>query len=228
MDFTTRNVNAIVQARKNFQEKLTQDLEASSQRKAENSAKEEKTGFLKRPEPEAVASAPADDLASLRTTIPAGPSTGSTPIKALHVPLDQFDAPNNELMAAAQAIKDIESSGGNYQARGPVVKSGMYTGQRAMGAYQVMPGNLPQWSKSALGREVTEEEFLSDMGIQDSIFLDQFTKSYKKHGNFNDAASIWFTGETVEKGRGRTDGQMTSEDYLKGFTGKFNRYLNEV
>jgi hypothetical protein len=132
--------------------------------------------------------------------------------------------PMEELAAVAQAIKDIESSGGNYQARGPVVETGMYAGERAMGAYQIMPGNLPQWSREALGREVSEEEFMSSPEIQDAIFLHQMKNSYERHGTWEDAASIWFTGQPVANSSGRSDGYMEAPEYIQRFSTALNRY----
>jgi hypothetical protein len=49
--------------------------------------------------------------------------------------------------AYQQAIKDIESSGGNYGLTGPVTRSG----DRAYGAYQVMGANVPEWTRKHYG-----------------------------------------------------------------------------
>lgn len=235
MNFTQTGVSRVVEARQKFQQKLAQDM-AESQRKAQveiTPVVEKKAGFLSKP-----SNVPTEEKTSLGTILPAsanpatgnsgGSSGGGGVVKALHTDLGSFEAPANELTAAAQAIKDIESGGGNYTIRGPVVAKGRYAGERAMGAYQIMPGNLPQWSKEALGRQVSEEEFLASPKIQDEIFLDQFTKSYKKHGNFADAASIWFTGQPVAKSGGRDDGYTSSNTYISKFTSGYNRYLNAV
>lgn len=101
----------------------------------------------------------------------------------------------------------------------------MYAGERAMGAYQVMPGNLPQWSKEALGREVTEEEFMESREIQDRIFLHQAMKSLRKNGNVDDIASIWFTGQPVSKMWNVSDGSITAPDYLMKFRKFYNSNL---
>jgi hypothetical protein len=143
----------------------------------------------------------------------------------LHIDLSNFEAPENELRALAQAIKDIESSGGDYTIRGPEMTRGAYRGQRAMGAYQVMPGNLPQWSMQALGREVTEEEFMSSPEIQDTIFFDQMVRNYRRHGSWEDAASVWFTGRPVQEGSRRSDGYITGSQYVQRFQTRFNQYL---
>ena len=137
--------------------------------------------------------------------------------RGLAINPEEYSIGDVDMGAVAQAIKDIESGGGNYSARGPKVKKGMYAGERAMGAYQVMPGNLPQWSKEALGREVTEEEFMASPEIQDRIFLHQAMKSLRKNGNVDDIAAIWFTGQPVSKMGNVSDGSTTAPDYLMKF-----------
>jgi hypothetical protein len=87
-----------------------------------------------------------------------------------------------------------------------------------MGAYQVMPGNLPQWSKAALGRVVSEEEFMASKTIQDTIFLDQMVKYIDKYGTAEDAASVWFTGQPVSRSKGLSDGYKKAEDYVSDFS----------
>jgi LysM repeat protein len=102
---------------------------------------------------------------------------------------DSFSSAGNASVSKlANAIKQVESSG-NYQARGPVVTSGQYKGERALGAYQIMPGNLPSWSKEALGRVVSEQEFLSSPKIQDQIAQSRFSKLLETYSP-QDAASI--------------------------------------
>jgi hypothetical protein len=122
------------------------------------------------------------------------------------------------------AMGMVESSN-NYNAVGPMVKKGMYAGERALGRYQMMPGNLPQWSKQALGRTVTSNEFLRSPEIQDAIFDYKFAQAAQKHGSFEDAASVWHSGRplAVAAAAGATDGYMATRDYVKkavGFLGQ--------
>lgn len=122
-----------------------------------------------------------------------------------------------DLGTAMQKIKAVESSG-NYQARGPIVTSGQYAGERALGAYQVMPGNLPQWSREALGRQVSEQEFLNNPQIQDQIVAHQFAKNYQKYGNWDDAASVWFTGRPIARAGNASDVTGTTvQEYINRF-----------
>lgn len=128
--------------------------------------------------------------------------------------------------ALIQSIKDIESSGGDYSARGPVIKSGKYKDQRAMGAYQVMPGNLEEWSKDAFGKVVTEEQFMNSPEMQDALFLHRMEKAKQKYGTIEDAVSVWFTGQPVAKSGEKSDGYMTGSEYLTKFQNGYTRYSN--
>jgi len=133
---------------------------------------------------------------------------------------------SSPLANAMQAIANLESRGsGGYSAKGPMVKSGMYKGERALGRYQVMPGNLPQWSKEALNRNVSPEEFLNNPEIQDVIVAVQFLKNMEKFGNWDDAASVWFTGRPVKTGGKARDSLGTSGNE---YVDKFNKELRNI
>lgn len=114
------------------------------------------------------------------------------------------------------AIASIESAGsGDYGAVGPTnPKLG-----RALGRYQVMEANIGPWSKEALGREVTPQEFLENPKIQDAIFDHKFGSYVQKYGNPQDAASAWFTGQPLSVGANRRDVLGTSgNQYVDKFT----------
>ena len=118
----------------------------------------------------------------------------------------------------AAAMRQLES-GGNYSAKGPVVKKGSYAGDRAYGAYQVMGNNIPSWTKEALGQSLTKEQFLASRDAQDKVFEYKFGQSARKHGNYSDAASIWHSGRTLKKATaaGANDGYMQTKDYVSKF-----------
>lgn len=116
------------------------------------------------------------------------------------------------------AIKSIESSGGNYGLLGPVTNSG----DRAYGAYQVMGANIPEWTKKHLGQSMTPEEFLANKEAQDAVFNGQFGSYVNKYGNPQDAASAWFTGGPMSTGANKRDILGTSGS---GYVGKFNKFL---
>lgn len=127
---------------------------------------------------------------------------------------------------ALKALGQLESSN-NFQAVGPVVKKGRYKGQRAYGKYQVMEGNIGPWTKEATGKAYTKEEFLANKdNIQTVTAAYRMTKAYKKHGSWEDAASVWFSGQPLKKAGNRSDGYNTVPEYVTKFTNYFNQYKN--
>lgn len=129
----------------------------------------------------------------------------------------------NNVDNVAEAIGQYES-GGNYGALGPVVQGGQYAGQRALGKYQIMPGNLPSWSREALGREVTPQEFLNSPQIQDVIAKDRFRRLIAQYGNIQDVASVWFSGRPVSQAGQASDVLGTTvPQYVTGITSIYNR-----
>ena len=109
------------------------------------------------------------------------------------------------------AISSIES-GGRYDAVGPTnPKLG-----RALGKYQVMEANVGPWSREALGREVSADEFLSSPEIQDKVFDHRFGQYVSQYGP-EKAAQAWFAGPG-DIGTNRQDSLGTSvPEYSRKF-----------
>lgn len=86
-------------------------------------------------------------------------------------------------------------SGGNYQAVNP--DSG------ALGYGQVMPENLPSWSKAALGYTISTQQFLADPALQmqiinhrfESMLKEQVSAGFKGETLARRVASIWYSGQ---------------------------------
>lgn len=119
------------------------------------------------------------------------------------------------------AIHGIESRGqGNYTALGPVVKNGMYAGDRAYGRYQVMGKNVADWTREALGQAMTPEDFLASPEAQDAVFNHRFGGYIKKYGSPEEAASVWFTGRPLGKGGAGARDQLgtTGASYAQRFS----------
>jgi hypothetical protein len=89
------------------------------------------------------------------------------------------------------AISGIES-GGRYDALGPVIEK---TGDRAFGKYQVMGANIPEWTRTHYGRELTPQEFLKSPEAQEAVFKGQFDNTYVPKYGREGAARAWFAGE---------------------------------
>lgn len=104
------------------------------------------------------------------------------------------------------AIASIESAGsGDYGAVGPThPKLG-----RALGRYQIMEANIGPWSKAALGREVTPDEFMSNPQLQDAVFDHQFGQYVQRYGP-EGAAQAWIGGPGGVGKLGRKDSLGTS------------------
>jgi hypothetical protein len=84
-----------------------------------------------------------------------------------------------------------QESGGDYSARGRPV--GSHGGARALGGYQVMPANLPTWSREVLGHTVTERQFMASPALQDRIAGAKLRQSCAVNGP-RGAAAEWFSG----------------------------------
>lgn len=122
-----------------------------------------------------------------------------------------------DLINYQNAIKSIESSGGNYGLTGPATRNG----DRAYGAYQVMGNNIPSWTQKHYGQALTPQQFLANKDAQDAVFNGEFGGYVSKYGNPQDAASTWFTGRPQAQGGHSSDGYITGNQYVD----KFNKAL---
>ena len=106
------------------------------------------------------------------------------------------------LPAARAAIGQIESAGsGDYAAVG--VENAK--GQRPYGRYQVMDFNVGPWTEEILGQRMTPEQFVADPEAQEQVFAAKFGEYVQTYGSPQEAASMWFTGEPIERGASRRD-----------------------
>jgi hypothetical protein len=114
------------------------------------------------------------------------------------------------------AIASIESDGsGGYSAIGPTHPE---LG-RALGRYQVMEANVGPWSREALGREVSVDEFLTNPQLQDAIFDHRFGGYVDEFGP-QGAAQAWFAGPGGVGQMDRADSLGTTvADYTRKFSG---------
>lgn len=79
----------------------------------------------------------------------------------------------------------------------------------AYGKYQVMGFNIPAWTKEAFGKAMTIQEFLSSPEKQDALIRFRSEQEYAKYGNWDDVASVWFSGKPAS-GNTRSDKFGTS------------------
>lgn len=109
-----------------------------------------------------------------------------------------------DIKSAANAIGTFES-GNNYGSIGVQTSHG-----RALGKYQVTEENLPEFLVKAGLPPMTANEFLANHSAQDQVFSAVFGGYMKQTGNFNDAASMWFSGKPVAQAGGVKDANGTS------------------
>lgn len=129
----------------------------------------------------------------------------ASPINNSRTSTGPADATPNQ--SYRNAIASIESRGsGGYSALGPVTSNG----DRALGRYQIMSRNLPEWSQAALGKQISVAEFMASPEMQDKIFDHRFGQYVRQFGNSKDAASAWFTGQPLSSGANRRDLYGTS------------------
>jgi hypothetical protein len=119
-----------------------------------------------------------------------------TPVKEVSNPVDEAQA----IIDRAREVHAQKESGGKYDILGPVIPRGAYAGQRPVGRYQVMEGNIGPWTKTALGKEMTPEEFRQDKNAQDTVFNKIWGDNYRKFGNVPDAVSMWASGRPAAEG----------------------------
>jgi hypothetical protein len=100
-----------------------------------------------------------------------------------------------------------QESGGNYRAVNP------HSG--ALGIGQVMPANVRQWSKEALGYSITPQQFLNSPELQDKIIKHKLGQYYQEaigKGLSQDeavryVASAWYSGSGERRNSLKPQGQ---------------------
>ena len=85
------------------------------------------------------------------------------------------------------AAERAQESSGNYQA--------VNSSSGALGAYQVMPSNLPSWTLAALGHEDGPSAFLASPSDQDAVAAHELGPVLTKDGPAA-AAAWWYSGQT--------------------------------
>lgn len=121
-----------------------------------------------------------------------------------------------------------KESGGRYNALGPVISKGAYEGDRAYGKYQIMGKNIPSWTKQYLGRAYTPQEFVRDQAAQDKLMRARAEELHAKYGNWDDVASVHFTGRPAKQGDKAKDQLGTSgEQYRMDVVGRLREKFDE-
>jgi hypothetical protein len=113
-----------------------------------------------------------------------------------------------------------QESGGNYGAVNRM--SG------ALGKYQIMPSNIAGWSREALGRSISPQQFLANPQLQDKIAHHMLQKYYTQYGP-QGAAVAWYAGPGAVAGymkhpggyeKGQAGGHPSIANYVRSVMGR--------
>jgi hypothetical protein len=72
-------------------------------------------------------------------------------------------------------------------------------GKRLLGRYQAPEDKIPAWTEEAVSRRYTAEDFLRSSETQQAVAMYRMAQDKNKYGTWEDAASVWFTGQPVAK-----------------------------
>lgn len=134
-------------------------------------------------------------------------------------PLSMGGNGSSDVVRFSAAIGQFES-GGRYNAVGPDTGNG----NKALGRYQVMASNVPSWTKEALGKSLTPQQFLNSPEAQDAVAHYKMGQYYEKYGNWGDVASVWFSGRPLKKAGNAKDVIGTSTpQYVKNVLAIYDR-----
>lgn len=122
----------------------------------------------------------------------------------------------NSLESFINAISAKES-GGNYGA------VNRHSG--ALGKYQIMPSNIPSWSRAALGYQVTPAQFLASPQIQEQIARHHLASYYRAYGPAG-AAIAWYAGPGAAQNYVR-NGRISTRGEANGYPSVAN-YVNAI
>lgn len=113
---------------------------------------------------------------------------------------------SEDLLPTLQGIFHVESRSSldapRWEIRGPRVPSGRYAGEKAIGPAQIMPGNIRDWSRRALGVERSPEYFINGLRTGDPavkrdymrIVNDQLRQHREEGMSPVESAITWHSG----------------------------------
>lgn len=130
--------------------------------------------------------------------------------------------PNNQLNNTMKGIAHVESGG----AQNPYTAIGRDTGNgdHALGKYQVLSSNVPEWTKEALGSSMTPQEFLNSPDAQEKVAAYKMNKELNSGRTPQDVGSIWLTGKPLAQAGNVHDANGTTASQ---YVNKMNEGMNQ-
>jgi len=152
------------------------------------------TGTIQ-PEPQ-IAAPPPDQAIPGAVAQPVPSAMQPPPTQVAQPPQAPTPYPEAGVPGLDNALRVIrqKESGGNYANVTTTTNPRTGRPQSALGAYGVMDFNVGPWTKAALGRELTPDEFLRSKEAQDAVARYKFGEYAQKYG-LNGAARAWLGGE---------------------------------
>ena len=84
----------------------------------------------------------------------------------------------------------------------------------AVGKYQVLKGNVPEWSQAALGYSITWQQFRDSPDLQEKIVRHRLKGYYDQYGA-RGAASAWYSGNpTLDQSTKKQPGGPSIKEYV--------------
>lgn len=140
--------------------------------------------------------------------------------------INQKTNPNLEGALAGIAHVETGAEQNPYQA----MSKPSPNGDRAHGKYQIMGSNIPSWTKEALGKQMSPDEFIKNPAAQEATAGYMVNNYLNKYGNLNDVYSMWFSGRPMSKvSSGVKDAYGTTvPQYVKKANEGFNKWSQRM
>ncbi len=172
------------------------------------------------PNVEDISKSRISDAQDLRTGVISGQArmkAAGSWLKNIYGIPSKFDQIGNSVDAIKKGIASVETGQEKepYTAETPLShKNG--TEDTALGKYQILESNLASWSKEAVGRTVSREEFLNSPELQEKIAGSKMGEYMNQYHNVQDVMAAWQSGRPLSQAVSENahDANMGTQEYV--------------